>query len=127
MNSTFIVFLGGGIGAAIRHLVNQAVGRVAGTDFPFGIMAINISGSFVMGLAAGYFAFKASDSWSDTARLFMTTGVLGGYTTFSAFSLDSMVLWERGEPGLAVAYVLGSVVLSIIGLAAGLGIVRALT
>lgn len=127
MNSTFIVFLGGGIGAAIRHLVNQAVGRVAGTDFPFGIMAINISGSLVMGLAAGYFAFKASDSWSDTARLFMTTGVLGGYTTFSAFSLDTMVLWERGEPGLAVAYVLGSVVLSIIGLSAGLGIVRALT
>jgi len=127
MNSTFIVFLGGGIGAAIRHLVNQAVGRVAGTDFPFGIMAINISGSLVMGLAAGYFAFKASESWSDTARLFMTTGVLGGYTTFSAFSLDTMVLWERGEPGLAVAYVLGSVVLSIIGLAAGLGIVRALT
>ena len=127
MNSTFIVFLGGGIGAAIRHLVNQAVGRVAGTDFPFGIMAINISGSRVMGLAAGYFAFKASESWSDTARLFMTTGVLGGYTTFSAFSLDAMLLWERGEPGLAVAYVLGSVVLSIIGLAAGLGIVRALT
>ena len=127
MNSTFIVFLGGGIGAAIRHLVNQAVGRVTGTDFPFGIMAINISGSLVMGLAAGYFAFKASESWSDTARLFMTTGVLGGYTTFSAFSLDAMLLWERGEPGLAVAYVLGSVVLSIIGLAAGLGIVRALT
>ena len=127
MNSTFIVFLGGGIGAAIRHLVNQAVGRVAGTDFPFGIMAINISGSLVMGLAAGYFAFKASEWWSDTARLFLTTGVLGGYTTFSAFSLDAMLLWERGEPGLAVAYVLGSVVLSIIGLAAGLGIVRALT
>ena len=127
MNSTFIVFLGGGIGAAIRHLVNHAVGRVAGTDFPFGIMAINISGSLVMGLAAGYFAFKASESWSDTARLFLTTGVLGGYTTFSAFSLDAMLLWERGEPGLAVAYVLGSVVLSIIGLAAGLGIVRALT
>ncbi|MEY3527419.1 MAG: hypothetical protein RI997_1528 [Pseudomonadota bacterium] len=127
MNSTFIVFLGGGIGAAIRHLVNQAVGRVAGTDFPFGVMAINISGSLVMGLAAGYFAFKASESWSETARLFMTTGVLGGYTTFSAFSLDAMLLWERGEPGLAVAYVLGSVVLSIIGLAAGLGIVRALT
>ena len=127
MNSTFIVFLGGGIGAAIRHLVNQAVGRVAGTNFPFGIMAINISGSLVMGLAAGYFAFKASESWSDTARLFLTTGVLGGYTTFSAFSLDAMLLWERGEPGLAVAYVLGSVVLSIIGLAAGLGIVRALT
>ena len=127
MNSTFIVFLGGGIGAAIRHLVNQAVGRVAGTDFPFGIMAINISGSLVMGLAAGYFAFKASESWSETARLFMTTGVLGGYTTFSAFSLDAMLLWERGEPSLAVAYVLGSVVLSIIGLSAGLGIVRALT
>ena len=127
MQSLIIVFIGGGLGASLRHLINQACQRFFAIEFPTGIMLINISGSILMGVAAGYFAFKASESWSDTARLFLTTGVLGGYTTFSAFSLDAMLLWERGEPGLAVAYVLGSVVLSIIGLAAGFGIVRALT
>jgi CrcB protein len=127
MNSTLIVFLGGGIGAAIRHLVNQAVGRLAGTNFPFGIMAINITGSILMGLAAGYFAFKASAEWSQSARLFVTTGILGGYTTFSAFSLDAMLLYERGEVLTALVYVVGSVVLSILGLAFGLYAVRMLT
>ncbi len=127
MNSTLIVFLGGGIGAAIRHLVNQAVGRVAGTEFPFGIMAINISGSLIMGLAAGFFAFKATETWSQDARLFVTTGILGGYTTFSAFSLDAMLLYERGEVLTALVYVVGSVVLSILGLAFGLYAVRMLT
>ena len=127
MNSILIVFLGGGIGAAIRHLVNQAVGRLAGTGFPFGIMAINITGSILMGLAAGYFAFKASAEWSQSARLFVTTGILGGYTTFSAFSLDAMLLYERGEVLTALVYVVGSVVLSILGLAFGLYAVRMLT
>ena len=127
MNSTLIVFLGGGIGAAIRHLVNLAVGRLAGTNFPFGIMAINITGSILMGLAAGYFAFKASAEWSQSARLFVTTGLLGGYTTFSAFSLDAMLLYERGEVLTALVYVVGSVVLSILGLAFGLYAVRMLT
>jgi len=127
MNATLIVFLGGGLGAAIRHLVNQAVGRWAGTEFPFGIMAINITGSILMGLAAGFFAFKATESWSQEARLFVTTGILGGYTTFSAFSLDAMLLYERGEMLTAFIYVVGSVVLSILGLAFGLYAVRMLT
>ena len=127
MNATLIVFLGGGIGAAVRHLVNQAVGRLAGTEFPFGIMAINITGSMIMGLAAGFFAFKATESWSQDARLFVTTGILGGYTTFSAFSLDAMLLYERGEALTALVYVVGSVVLSILGLAFGLYAVRMLT
>ena len=76
-------------------------------------------------LIAGYLAFKgeASQPW----RLFLMTGVLGGYTTFSAFSLDSATLYERGEVGLALFYVLGSVVLSIAGLFAGLALVRHLT
>ena len=75
-----------------------------------------------MGLIAGYLAFKgeASQPW----RLFLMTGILGGYTTFSAFSLDAALLYERGETGLALFYVLGSVVLSIVGLFAGLALVR---
>jgi CrcB protein len=117
-----VVFLGGGIGAALRHGINLAVARLLGTAFPYGTLMINISGSFIMGLVAAYFAFKgdASQHW----RLFLTTGILGGYTTFSAFSLDAALLYERGEIGLAALYVVASVALSIIGLFAGLALVR---
>jgi len=125
LNSLLIVFFGGGLGAALRYIVNQAMGRLVSIEFPFGIMAINISGSLLMGIAAGYFAFKAGEDWTQNARLFVTTGILGGYTTFSAFSLDAMLLYERGEAMTALVYVVGSVVLSILGLAAGLWIVRA--
>jgi CrcB protein len=125
LNAFLIVFLGGGLGAAIRHGVNTTLGRLSGHDFPIGIMAINISGSILMGLAAGYFAFRAGEAWSQSARLFITTGVLGGYTTFSAFSLDAMLLYERGEIATMIFYVVGSVVLSILGLAFGLAAVRA--
>jgi fluoride exporter len=120
-----VVFLGGGIGAALRHGINLAAPRMLGTAFPYGTMLINVSGSFVMGLVAGYFAFKgdASQSW----RLFLTTGILGGYTTFSAFSLDAALLYERGEVAMAALYVLGSVALSIAGLFAGLALVRQFT
>jgi CrcB protein len=117
-----IVFLGGGIGSALRHTVNISAPRMLGTAFPYGTLSINISGSFVMGLVAGYFAFRgdASQSW----RLFLTTGILGGYTTFSAFSLDAALLYERGELGLAALYVIASVAISIAGLFAGLALVR---
>ena len=117
-----IVFLGGGIGAASRHGINLAVARMLGTAFPYGTLLINITGSLIMGLIAGYFAFKgdASQHW----RLFLTTGILGGYTTFSAFSLDAALLYERGEVGLAALYVAASVALSITGLFAGFALVR---
>ena len=92
MQTALIVFAGGGLGAVIRHFVNQLVTRLAGLDFPLGVMLINISGSFIMGLAAAFFAFKADASWSQPVRLFITTGILGGYTTFSAFSLDVALL-----------------------------------
>lgn len=117
-----IVFLGGGIGAGIRHGVNLAGLRTMGPDFPYATVFINITGSLIMGLAAGYFAFKggASQHW----RLFLTTGVLGGYTTFSAFSLDAALLYERDQLMLAAVYVLASVVLSIGGLFAGLAVMR---
>lgn len=120
--SFLIVFLGGGLGAALRHGVNIVSARTLGTAFPYATMFENVTGSLVMGLLAGYFAFKgdASQTW----RLFLTTGILGGYTTFSAFSLDAALLYERGELGLTALYVIGSVVLSIGALFAGLALVR---
>jgi CrcB protein len=120
-----IVFLGGGLGAAIRHGINLGVARLFGTGFPYATFFINVTGSFVMGLIAAWFAFKgdASQHW----RLFLTTGILGGYTTFSTFSLDAALLYERGQLTLAAIYVVGSVVLGIAGLFAGLAIVRGMT
>ena len=120
-----IVFFGGGLGAALRHGMNIAAARLLGTAFPYGTLIINVTGSILMGLIAGYFAFRggASQHW----RLFLTTGILGGYTTFSAFSLDAALLYERGETWSAVLYVIGSVVLSILGLFAGLYVIRQYT
>ena len=117
-----IVFLGGGLGAALRHGVNLTSARLLGTAFPFATLFENVTGSFVMGVLAAYFAFKgdASQHW----RLFFTTGILGGYTTFSAFSLDAALLYERGELGLSALYVIASVALSIAGLFAGLWLIR---
>jgi CrcB protein len=117
-----IVFFGGGIGAALRHGVNLAAARLLGTAFPCATMFENVTGSLVMGLLAAYFSFKGGPGqhW----RLFLTTGILGGYTTFSTFSLDAALLYERGELGLSALYVLLSVALSIGGLFAGLAIVR---
>src|SRR3954467_12006480 len=120
-----LVFIGGGLGSTLRHIVNVLVARVLGTAFPYHTFIINITGSTIMGLIAGYLAFKgdAAQPW----RLLVMTGILGGYTTFSAFSLDAGLLYERGELGLAALYVLGSVALSIIGLFAGLALMRHLT
>jgi CrcB protein len=120
-----IVFLGGGLGAALRHGINLASARAFGTAFPYGTLLINITGSLLMGLVASYFAFKgdASQHW----RLFLTTGILGGYTTFSAFSLDAALLYERGEVSAAAIYVVASVALSIAGLFAGFALVRSFT
>jgi CrcB protein len=126
MMGFLIVFVGGGIGAALRHGVNLVSARLFGITFPWHTAIENVSGSLVMGLLAGYFALKAgptSQSW----RLFLTTGILGGYTTFSSFSLDAVLLYERGEMLQALLYVVGSVVLGILGLVAGLALVRHFT
>ncbi|MBL8789310.1 MAG: fluoride efflux transporter CrcB [Rhizobiales bacterium] len=119
-----IVFLGAGAGGALRHGFNVAAARAFGTGFPFGTLGVNVLGSLLMGLLAGYFAFKgdASQHW----RLLLTTGVLGGFTTFSAFSLDVALLWERGDMTGTMIYLIGSVVLSIGALFAGLVLVRQL-
>jgi len=120
-----IVFLGGGIGAALRHGVNLGFARAFGTALPYATMFENVTGSLVMGLLVGWFALKGGmpQHW----QLFLTTGLLGGYTTFSAFSLDAAVLYERGAMGAAALYVLLSVALSIAGLFAGMAVVRAVT
>lgn len=126
MQAAFLVFVGAGLGGCLRHFVNLGVGRLLGAHFPWGIFVINITGSLVMGLAAGWLAFKTQTEWSQSLRLFMATGVLGGYTTFSSFSLDAVLLWEGGDWAAAIGYVLGSVIISILALAAGLAIVRSL-
>jgi CrcB protein len=119
-----MVFLGGGLGAAIRHGVNILAAGWLGTSFPYGTLFINIAGSFAMGLIAEYFALKGG--LPQHLRLFLTTGILGGFTTFSAFSLEAALLYERGQVIGSAVYVVASVVLAIAGLFAGLAIVRAL-
>lgn len=126
MKAYLLVFLGAGIGGALRHAVNTGCARLCGTAFPWGTLTVNVAGSCAMGLIAGWLAFKAGEGWSQPLRLFLTTGILGGFTTFSAFSLDAVLIWERGQLGLAGAYVAASVVLSIAGLVAGLAAVRSL-
>jgi fluoride exporter len=127
MASYLLVFLGAGIGGALRHGVNVGCARLCGTGFPWGTLTVNILGSFIMGALAGWLAFKAGEGWSQPLRLFLTTGILGGFTTFSAFSLDAVLIWERGQNGLAATYVAASVLLSIAGLVAGLGLARTIT
>jgi fluoride exporter len=125
MVSYLLVFLGAGIGGALRHGVNLGCTRYCGVAFPWGTLTVNVTGSFIMGALAAWLAFRAGEGWSQPLRLFLATGILGGFTTFSAFSLDAVMIWERGEAGLAAAYVAASVVLSIAGLVAGLALVRA--
>ena len=117
------VFFGAGVGGACRHGVNLLAARLLGPGaFPVGTMCINILGSFLMGLIIEFFAQRSglTQHW----RFFATTGILGGFTTFSAFSLDTALLYERGETLGALAYVLASVILSIGALFVGLALFR---
>lgn len=114
------VALGGAVGASARYLVNVATMRLIGPGFPWATVTVNVVGSFLMGALVVVLAHR------DATRLapFLMTGVLGGFTTFSAFSLDALTLWERGQTGLASAYVLGSVVLSLGAIVAGMAVAR---
>lgn len=112
-----LVFVGGGLGAALRHAINRAAMNWWGTGFPSGTMIVNVIGSLAIGLLIGLFA--AYPGTSQQVRLFLTTGLLGGFTTFSAFSLDALTLWERGDIGLWLLYVGGSVILSLLAVTLG--------
>jgi CrcB protein len=118
----FIVFLGAGVGGALRHSVNLLTAKLLGLGFPYGTITVNVIGSLLMALIAEYFALRGGppQHW----RLFLTTGVLGGFTTFSAFSLDVVTLYERGQAALATGYALGSVVVSLAAFFMGLAVVR---
>ena len=125
MTGLLLVAAGGAIGASLRYGVGIASVRLFGTGFPVGTLFINIIGCFVMGLFVELLALRWNGS--EQLRLFVATGILGGFTTFSAFSLDFMVLWQRGEILAAAGYVAASVVLSLAGIALGMWVVRALT
>lgn len=116
--------IGGGLGALARYGSNAAAAQVLGSNFPWGTMMINIVGSFLMGLAVA--KFMQIEGLSQEWRSFVTTGFLGGFTTFSAFSLDFVNLWERGEALYALAYMLASVIGSVLALFLALWIVRGL-
>lgn len=120
--SLTLVFLGAGLGGVTRHGVNLTAARL-GSDFPYGTLAINVVGSVLMGVLVGWFALRGENL---QARLFLGTGVLGGFTTFSTFSLEAFGLLERGETGAAIAYVLASVVIGVAGLFLGLYLTRAI-
>lgn len=122
MNGLLYVALGGAVGASGRHLLGQAAKNLFGTAYPYGTFAANILGGFFMGLLVGWMALKVSGG--DNMRLFLGVGVLGGFTTFSAFSLEAVLMYERKAYAVMAGYVSGSVILSITALMAGLMLAR---
>ena len=118
-----LVMLGGAIGAGARHLVGRATLAAFGPAYPWGTLTVNLVGGLLMGLLAGGLTRFGG---GEPARLLLGVGVLGGFTTFSAFSLDAILMIERGDWPSAVGYVLVSVIGSILALAGGLYAVRAL-
>ncbi|AGH98826.1 fluoride efflux transporter CrcB [Micavibrio aeruginosavorus] len=122
MQTILAIAAGGAIGSVVRHLLNNGVAAFVPSGFPWGILACNVIGSTLMGVLIGVFALSAEASapW----RAFLMVGVLGGFTTFSAFSADTILLWERGAFTQAALYVALSVGLSLAGLVAGLACVR---
>lgn len=125
MKHLILIMLGGGVGAGLRHLVGMLSLRLLGGGFPFGTLTVNLVGSFAMGVFISWLAIRSSGDQS--LRYFIATGVLGGFTTFSAFSLDFAFLWERGQQALAFGYVAISVAGSLLAIFAGLALVRAIT
>jgi len=123
MNHTFLVMAGGAIGAAARYHLGRLTAQFAGTGWPWGTLAANILGGFAMGLLAGWLARFASGS-GESLRVLLGVGVLGGFTTFSAFSLETMLMIQRGQAAHAMLYVAASVIGAIGALAIGLQLVR---
>lgn len=124
MQHLFIVALGGALGSGMRHLVNLVTLRLFGPAFPWGTLAVNIAGSFAMGLFVELLARRFGGSAE--LRLFIATGILGGFTTFSAFSLDVAVLYERGALSQAAFYVISSLVVAVLALFLGMWLGKSL-
>lgn len=122
MSGILYVALGGAIGATGRHMLGLATLKTLGPDYPYGTMAANIIGGFLMGLLAGWLALKINGA--ENLRLFLGVGLLGGFTTFSAFSLDAVMMYEKKDYGALLGYVGGSVILSIGALMIGLILAR---
>jgi fluoride exporter len=122
MNAVLLVASGGAIGSVARYLVGVLMTRAFGVNFPYGTLTVNVIGGFLMGLFIGIMARRLEGSMD--LRLFVAVGIMGGFTTFSSFSLDVAVLWERGELGTALIYILASVILSIAALFFGLWLAR---
>jgi CrcB protein len=122
MKTLLLIALGGALGSVARHGVNQISLRFLGSDFPWGTLGVNVLGSLLIGCLAGYFAHISH--WPQEVRTFCIVGFLGGFTTFSAFSLDGILLWERGAVFQMFAYVTASVVLSLLATVAGLYLIR---
>ncbi len=123
--SYLLVGIGGALGAMGRHGVAQLLMRFGATGFPYATLLVNVVGSFLIGVVIGYLA-KNTPEWSQSARLLLATGFCGGFTTFSAFSLDAISLYERGQFFAAAGYVGLSVVLSIAALALALALTKGL-
>jgi CrcB protein len=123
MNAFLAIAAGGALGSIARHVLSSVVQSAAGGRFPWGILAVNLLGGFAMGLIVELSALRFT--LSPDLRVFLTTGLLGGFTTFSAFSLDTALLIQRGEWSVAALYVIASVLLSVGALFAGLWLVRA--
>lgn len=121
MQGLLLVMLGGAIGAGLRHLVGVATFAWAGPGFPWGTLFVNLTGGLAIGLLAGWLARSGG---SEQVRLFAAVGVLGGFTTFSAFSLETWLMLERGQVGLAACYVGASVIGSVVLLFGGLAVMR---
>ncbi len=124
MKLILAIAAGGACGAVLRHIVNNGAALLLGTGFPWGILVANVLGSFLMGCLVPAFALWADPS--QAVKAFLTVGLLGAFTTFSAFSLDTVLLIQRGEIAAAMLYVGGSVVLAIGALAAGMMLMRGL-
>lgn len=122
MNSLFPVMIGGAIGAGARHLVGQAMLARLGPGFPWWTLSVNLVGSLAMGLLIGLLA--RGGAGGETTRLFVGAGILGGFTTFSTFSLEFWLLFERGQAGQAAFYVLASVIGALLACGAGMFAVR---
>jgi CrcB protein len=115
-----LVFLGAGLGGMLRHMANLASLRLVGPDLPAGTLVVNVLGSLAIGALAGYLAMRGHGT--QAVHLFLATGILGGFTTFSAFSLEAALLWERGRILHCVAFVMASVTLSVAAVFAGLAL-----